>query len=273
MKIHALVENSSKPYGPIGEHGLSLYIEMENQVILFDTGQGDRFVHNADIMGVDLSKVDLTVISHGHYDHGGGMNAFLNANDHAPIYVHNRAFETHLSLKVDSSYTNVGLDNNLKNNDRVILVDRDMEIAKDALLFCHVESVYSIEWGNKGLFTGTKEGPIPDDFEHEQNLILKENGKTVLVTGCSHRGIWNIVTKAKNIIGEYPDFVIGGFHLHKWSGDDEELADIRRLSEMLSATGSRYYACHCTGKAAYEQMEEIMGNSLQTLETGTVLNL
>lgn len=273
MKIHVLVENSSKPDGPSGEHGLSLYIEIKKQNILFDTGQGNRFIDNAKMMDVDLSEVDLAIVSHGHYDHGGGMKAFLDVNKYAPIYIHGRAFEPHLSLKADGSYVDIGLDSELKNNDRIILVNEDTKITKNTLLFCDVESSHSIPWGNEGLFTGTKKDPVPDDFEHEQNLILKENGKTVLITGCSHRGIWNIVTKAKNIIGKYPDTIIGGFHLHRWSGDKKELEDIQRLSEMLLITGSQYYACHCTGKASYEQMKNIMGDNLQTVETGTLLDL
>lgn len=273
MKIHVLVENSSKPDGPVGEHGLSLYIEMKNQIILFDTGQGDRFIDNAKAMDIDLSEVDLAVISHGHYDHGGGMRAFLKVNKYAPIYVHERAFEPHLSLKADGRYVDIGLDSKLKDNDRVILVNEDTKIAKNTELFCNVESKYFIPWGNEGLFTGTEKDLAPDDFEHEQNLILKENGKTILITGCSHRGIWNIVAKAKDIIGKYPDTIIGGFHLHRWSGDSEELKDIQKLSEMLLRTRSQYYACHCTGKAAYGQMKNIMGDSLQTLETGTIIDL
>ncbi|HKM14216.1 MAG TPA: MBL fold metallo-hydrolase [Candidatus Methanomethylophilaceae archaeon] len=273
MKVHVLVENSSKPDGPTGEHGLSLYIEMKKQVILFDTGQGDRFVNNAKIMNIDLSEVDLAVISHGHYDHGGGIKAFLIVNKYAPIYIHSRAFEPHLSLKADGRYADIGLDSKLKSNDRMILVNEDTKITNNTLLFCDVENNHSIPWGNQGLLTGTEKDPVPDDFEHEQNLILKENGKIVLITGCSHRGIWNIVTKAKEIIGRYPDTIIGGFHLHRWSGDEEELKDIQKLSEMLLSTGSQYYACHCTGKSAYEQMKLIMTDNLQTLETGTVLDL
>lgn len=273
MKVHVLVENSSKPNGPSGEHGLSLYIEVKKQVILFDTGQGDRFIHNAKMMDIDLSEVDIAIISHGHYDHGGGIRAFFNVNKYAPIYVHSKAFEPHLSLKADGNYVDIGLDSSLENNERIILVDENTEITKNTMLFCNVEISHSITWANEGLFTGTKKDPVPDDFEHEQNLIIRENGKTILITGCSHRGIWNIVAKAKNILGKYPDTIIGGFHLHRWSGDNEELKDIQKLSEMLLSTGSQYYACHCTGKAAYEQMKNIMGDNLQTVETGTVLDL
>ena len=84
MKITALVENTSVPGLPV-EHGLSLYIETTRHTILFDSGQGTLFAENAERLGKDLAKVDLMVLSHGHYDHGGGLKTFLELNDHAPL--------------------------------------------------------------------------------------------------------------------------------------------------------------------------------------------
>ena len=84
MKVTVLSENTSA-CGLPSEHGLSLYVETNGRKLLFDTGQGDLFARNAEVLGVDLSAVGLAVISHGHYDHGGGLKTFLSLNDSAPV--------------------------------------------------------------------------------------------------------------------------------------------------------------------------------------------
>ena len=95
MKITTLLENTTKRPDLSAEHGLSLYIETAEHKILFDMGQTDLFSHNAAALGIDLAAVDIAVLSHGHYDHGGGLARFLTLNRTAPIYVNRHAFEPH----------------------------------------------------------------------------------------------------------------------------------------------------------------------------------
>ena len=108
MKITALIENTSARGLPT-EHGLSLFVETAEHKFLFDMGQTDLFARNAETLGVDLSKVDFAVLSHGHYDHGGGLNTFLALNDHAPVYMSRYAFEPHYN----GTEKNIGLDQGL----------------------------------------------------------------------------------------------------------------------------------------------------------------
>ncbi len=93
MKMHVLTENRAKKRGILAEHGLSLFIEHENANILFDTGQSDVYRRNAALMGADLSKTDCIVLSHGHYDHCGGLIYFPGSDRFPKIYVHEAAFE------------------------------------------------------------------------------------------------------------------------------------------------------------------------------------
>lgn len=98
MKFVTLVEDTTKC--ELGaEHGLSIYAETEKHKLLFDVGTTDLFIKNAKALGIDLSQVDTVVISHGHNDHGGGLDAFLAINDHAVIYLQEKAFNDHYTAK------------------------------------------------------------------------------------------------------------------------------------------------------------------------------
>ena len=109
MKLVTLMEDTTCAPAFACEHGLSFYIETGSSKLLFDMGQTDLFLKNAAMCGVDLSKVDTAFVSHGHYDHGGGLAAFLKINDHAPVYLHEKAFEPHFSHKPEG-IKDIGLD-------------------------------------------------------------------------------------------------------------------------------------------------------------------
>ena len=118
MKITALTENTSRKGLPY-EHGLSLYIETEKHNILFDTGQTELFAKNAEMLGIDLGKVDIAVLSHGHYDHGGGLKRFLELNKTAPVYMSKFAFEPHYN----GAQKYIGLDLSLRGSGRIVFTD------------------------------------------------------------------------------------------------------------------------------------------------------
>lgn len=273
MRICVLVDNNSIPGGPEGEHGLSLYLESGSSKILFDTGQGDRFVRNAEIMSIDLSDVRAAVISHGHYDHGGGVGCFLDANKNAPVYIHSKAFEPHLSCRQDGRFADIGIDPGLKDNERIVLTRGRTEIYEGIVIFDEVGGAYPVPRGNDNLFTGSEGNIRPDSFEHEQNLIAEENGKYVLITGCAHRGVANIMTGAENILGRFPDVVIGGFHLGIRPGNAEDMSDVCQVSEVLLKSEAEFYTCHCTEDSAYDVMRSAMGDRIHKLKTGEILEL
>ena len=114
MKIVTLMENTACREDLCCEHGLSLYMETENRRILFDAGQSAAFADNARKLGVDLETVDFAVLSHGHYDHGGGLGKFLEINRTAPVYVSSHAFEPHYS---QNGY--IGLDLSMQNSGQI----------------------------------------------------------------------------------------------------------------------------------------------------------
>lgn len=258
MRIDVLIENTA--IGPEfhAEHGLSLYIEANGRKILFDTGATGAFADNAKRMGVNLQEVDFAVLSHGHYDHGGGLWRFFEENDHAPVYVNRHVFGAYYNRK--DRY--IGLDPALEQNGRLRMVEDALNIAEGITIrsFSHAPLKYPLD--SAGL-TQMKDGQkIPDTFTHEQILLIEENGKRIVISGCSHRGILNIVDWTE------PDVLVGGFHFMKKEITEGSCPDLDEAARVLLSHKTRYYTGHCTGLVQYEYLKERMGDALSALSSG-----
>lgn len=242
MRITALAENTSVSDNFGAEHGLSLYIETDKHNILFDMGQTALFSENAEKLRVDLSMVDIAVLSHGHYDHGGGLKKFLSINDKAPVYINRYAFEPHYNGK--EKY--IGLDISLQDNERIIFTDDFYEIGQGLTLHSCNDRPKNIELGSLGLNMLINDRLLPDDFRHEQYLLIEENGRRILISGCSHKGILNIAEWFK------PDVLVGGFHFSKLPLDDT----LKGYADFLNGFATDYYTCHCTGTEQFAFMKK-----------------
>ncbi len=244
MKITSLLENTASSAAVQAEHGLSLYIETADRRILFDMGQTDLFARNAEILGVDLASVDIAVLSHGHYDHGGGLAVFPEINKNAPVYITSAAFLPHYN----GSEKYIGLDTALQNSPRLRRVEGDLSLGDGLTLLTPNGRVRRHPMGSFGLTERVGDVFIPDDFRHEQYLLIEESGRRILFSGCSHAGIRDIVEWFE------PDVLVGGFHVSKMPLEEELAA----LSRALAAHQTDYYTCHCTGEAQYRFMREYM---------------
>ena len=262
MRLLTLIENTACREDLHAEHGLSLYIEACGRRILFDMGQSGGFAGNAAVLGVDLGQVDLAVVSHGHYDHGGGMLRFAQLNPNAPIYLHEDALQPHYNALGKS----IGLDPGLAELSSVVFTQGTTELSQGLTL---VTGSWSIEDapGAHGMWVQRDGERVRDDFSHEQYLLIREGGKTVCVSGCSHRGVEKILDAFR------PDVFIGGFHFMKLDpvGGGREI--LTRAARKLLASDTEFYTCHCTGREQFAFLKNILGDRLHALSGGIEIQI
>lgn len=274
MKITVLVENQTACEDLQTEHGLSLWIETEKHKILFDTGAKELFYENAKKLGIDIAQADTAILSHDHYDHGGGLKTFLHVNDQAKIYMQQEVFGKRYAKGAGGHLTEIGLDQSLRGNDRFVFVQDRLVIDEELTIFADVPTDTMEPTGNARLFMQSKDELKADDFAHEQNLLLTYGEKKILFTGCAHRGIINIIEQVYVQIGRYADMVVGGFHLFDLNVRDmNDNENIQRIGRALQQTGKMYYTGHCTGRDAYDVLQEILGAQLKYLSAGTEIEV
>lgn len=263
MIIKVLAENTriNEEFG--AEHGLSLYIDTGRHRILFDMGQSDLFEKNAQKLGVDLREVDLAVLSHGHYDHGGGLKRFLEINKKAPVYVNRHAFAPHFS----GNTRLIGLDQNLLQEKRLIFTDDTCRIDEELFLCTCNREIPADKIDSAGLLCEEDEKMVPETFRHEQYLVIREGEKRVVISGCSHKGIVNIAQVL------CPDVLVGGFHLSKVEMDDKGRNRLKDTALQLLDTGAVFITGHCTGTEQYNYMKQIMKERLWDLSTGRIVEI
>ena len=238
-----------------------------------DTGPDDSLIMNAQKLGIDLKSVDTAVISHGHYDHGGGLEAFMKINPDAKILIQDTAFKDFYS-RHGEEMRYIGLSEALKTDPRIRRVHGFHRIGEHGSLFAGIGNDFPVPDANQTLFVRKDGNLIHDDFDHEQCLVIEENGKYFLFSGCAHHGILNILERFRQLYHCEPSAVCSGFHMHKRNGCTAADFDLfRDTAEILRNTETVYYTCHCTGETAYRFMAEIMGDRLQYIHCGDTVCL
>ena len=265
MKLYTLVENTCGKSDCIAEHGLSIYVETEKHRLLVDTGQTDAVVKNAEKTGIDLTAVDTIILSHGHYDHSGGIMPISEITRNSDIYMQHSAAEPHFN---GERY--IGIDEHILALPKVKLINGDHFIDDELFLFSGISGRRCYPQGNLKLMRVESGKKIQDDFRHEQCLVITQNGKKILISGCAHNGILNILDRYSEIFGNTPDYVISGFHMMKKEGDHtiEEKQVITDTAKELSGMDTIFFSGHCTGIPAFELMKEIMGDKLRAIHSG-----
>lgn len=271
MKISCLVDDCARE-GVGSEHGLSLWVEACGKKLLFDSGASGLFLENAARLGIDVAEADFAVLSHAHYDHGGGLAAFLEANSRAKVYVRAGAFAPRYARRRNGRVEDIGIDAALAGSGRIVETGEGCVLAPGLTLFSGVRGRELFSGANR-LLLGP-DGETPDDFAHEQHLFIREGERRALIAGCSHSGIVNILSRLSELDPAPPDAVVGGFHLAVPGTSDVDEALVDGVAErLLALPGTMYYTGHCTGLTSYARLAEKMGRRVAYLHAGDTVEI
>lgn len=277
MKITVLMENTApEGCGLTPEHGLSLYIEHRGRKLLLDAGSSGKFADNAQALGIDLSAVEAAALSHGHYDHADGLRRFFQINSRAKVYVRPGADGPHFSMGKDGPYF-IGIHRDIctQFRDRFEAVEGLYELTEGAWLV--PDLVRETSGRSDGLLYKRGEDDfIPDDFRHEQSLVLEGEKGLVVLNSCSHGGIVNIVRGVPDQLpGKKVYAVVGGLHMAaKGQGALNCTPEyVCQVADALKELGvEEIHTGHCTGETALGLLRERFGPGCHALATGQVLS-
>lgn len=272
MKIVNLIENTEGNPDCISAHGLSFYVETKKHKLLMDLGPSEDTLGNAAALGIKLSDVDTVILSHGHYDHSGGIIPFTKINDKAAIYMQTAAIDAYFAddgKDATERYRYIGIDPDIAKLPQVRFISGDTVIDDELELFTIQKRSHELPFTNKRLLIRKGNEYIRDDFRHEHYLVIRQDGKTILMSGCAHNGILSIMDAYVEKYAKAPDTVISGFHLMKKTQyREEEIREICDIANELNKYPTRFYTCHCTGTDAFDIMKEIMGDRLSYVHSG-----
>lgn len=272
MKITILADNYVDQACLRAEHGFACLVEANGVKILFDTGQGEALITNMKALDIPKS-LDMIVLSHGHYDHTGGLSRFLDevAEYSADIYASEKIFEKHLKYD-DSEYSYIGIERDrseLESRYSLHLNSGLTEIRKDIFLSGPIGRYENFD-ADLRLYAETEEGVARDMFRDEQYLLVRQEGGLHIVTGCSHCGAVNLVKDAhEKFPGEKILSLTGGLHLFR--SDDEQTEHV--ISFLERENIQKINTGHCTGLDACMQMKNRLGTRVSVTKIGMVLEI
>ena len=272
-EITILVENTSHNTALLCEHGLSCWIRFGGKRILFDTGQTDKIINNAEQLGVDLAETDAMILSHGHYDHTGAIPAVMNTASKATVYLHPNAVGKRYSIKnrkakmVGTSNETENTLKTLENNNRIILTKSPTEIVDGLFATGQIPRKTTFE-NTGGNFFMDEQGQIPDPLYDDQAVYFNTPSGIVVILGCAHSGVINTLNHISDLTGAKKfHAVIGGLHLVN--------ADNNRINETIRALKNfdvkKLGLAHCTGDNAVEVFMKELPETAFRCSTGTQL--
>jgi 7,8-dihydropterin-6-yl-methyl-4-(beta-D-ribofuranosyl)aminobenzene 5'-phosphate synthase len=251
--ITTLVENAVAQGGKslLAEHGLSFYIEAGDRRILFDTGQNLAISNNARELGIELNQIDTAVLSHGHYDHTGGLQSLLECNSNFILYAHPDVFSQKVKKK-DDGYKYIGIPvekSAIENLGVTVKLDKNaVEILPGIMTSGEIPLINDFEAVESGFFIEKDRVVSPDTLADDQALILDTEKGLVVLLGCSHRGVINTLTHVTHLTGKRKiHAILGGLHLGKATE-----GKLRKIMDHLHTYGlEKIGVGHCTGPRAF----------------------
>jgi len=273
--LTVLVDNTASE-NLVSEHGLSLYIEYDQHRLLFDTGQSDIVLRNAQVLGVDLRKIDAIVLSHGHYDHTGGLMTVIDEIQSLNLYLHPQAVKPRFARYKDKPVRNIGMPSltasGLTDHKRIksiVWTEEPTEIYPGIIVTGPIPRHTDFE-DVGGPFFLDAHGEIPDPLIDDQALYCESNEGLVVIVGCAHAGIVNMLDYISQLTGRTNiHTVIGGIHLRSASNDRIN----RTIEAFRNYDVQQIGLAHCTGHNAIAQFQKAFGNRCFSCSAGTKINL
>jgi 7,8-dihydropterin-6-yl-methyl-4-(beta-D-ribofuranosyl)aminobenzene 5'-phosphate synthase len=270
LRVTVLVENRAGPRGTIAEHGLSFWIEAGDRRVLFDTGQGLALAHNAQQLGVDLASADAVVLSHGHYDHTGGLAANLAAFRNTTVYAHPDAFRRRYTPRnengIQTTSPPVRDADHLRAQVGDLVLTRDpTEVTNGVWVTGAIPRQHAFE-DTGGPFYLDPAQKQPDPLSDDQALVLEAAPGAVVLLGCAHAGTVNTLDYVVGPMGcQQIHAVIGGMHLLRASEErlSNTIGAFKRLNVRLLAPG------HCTGWQASMRLWSALPEASSELHVGS----
>lgn len=276
LKITTLIENNPDDNDTLlFEHGLSLYIEMDGKKILFDTGQSGKFIDNAKSLNKSLQELDYVIISHGHYDHSGGIKRMVREVEILPTFlVGEEFFKPKYKRLENQSYKFNGnsFDEKYLNAHQISLrkIKEDMVfLTEHMIVFHHFRKYTDYEKRNSKFFIKDEVAYLPDDFEDEICLGIITSKGLVVVVGCSHVGVVNILKTISKRINIPICAVIGGTHLVE--ADDVRIQ--RTIDTFKEMKIKMTAVSHCTGEKGIGLMKQQLKEQYFYNNTGKIIEI
>ena len=278
LKLTILCENTAIPsLGILGEHGFAVLIENEENSFLFDTGQGHSIIHNAFCLEKDLRKVKRIFLSHGHYDHTGGLEKVLNITEKIDIYAHPDIFSERIAVlkrggkKIEK---NVGMPESKEVYEalgaRFVFNKTFTDVEPDMYLTGEVPRLTTFEKADKRLMIKKDGRLVPDPLNDDQSLVVTTPRGLVVVLGCAHSGMINTLNHIKEKLpGQKIWMVIGGTHIG-FLTDEQVRETIVALDGFLI---ERIGVSHCTGLAQSMKLMQAFGDKFFFANAGSVIEV
>ena len=272
MKNEIVVVTDNTPGNSLsGEWGLSLLVKYNGKKVLVDAGASDLFLKNMEGLGEAVEDVDFAVLSHAHYDHANGMVRFFNNNDIAKLYVReSTSSDCYKKVLIVKKYIGIPRDLMDANADRIEKVTGNYELMEGISLIPHTTKNLSAIGKRESMYRKTSRGWEPDDFSHEQSVVIDTDKGLLIINSCSHGGVANIVNEVKAAFpGKQIYGYIGGLHLfNKKKAEVETVVDELELANLkFICTG------HCTGESALAILDDKFGDKITKLHVGLRIDI
>lgn len=268
-KITVIVDNIASEE-LIGEWGLCILVEYGDKKILVDVGGSELFAENLKKLGFAISDIDYAILSHAHYDHANGMPRFFTDNTKAKFYLRETTRENCYYKKfIFHKYIGIPKKVLTHYSDRIEMVSGDYELMKGVYLIPHkTPGLEAIGKREKMYQRISCCGWKADDFSHEQSLVLNTDKGLVIINCCSHGGAVNIINEAKATFPKKHVYaLIGGFHLF-----NKTESEVRDVAKNIRSTGIDFVCTgHCTKQRAYKILKEELGDKLEQLRVGLLM--